>query len=95
MLFVDCRIAICFLIDFNTVSTGAIAKTFHLGYAPPGWDALCSQLGTDPVRRQQLIEAGHVTVNDRIAGKQSATMRCDDRMQLDRGNTSWSHFLAT
>ena len=29
---------------------------------------------------QQLIEAGHVTVNDRIAGKQSATVRCDDRM---------------
>ena len=44
--------------------TGAIAKTFHLGYAPPGWDALCSQLGTDPVRRQQLIEAGLAVQRD-------------------------------
>ena len=31
---------------------------------------------------QQLIEAGHVSVNDRIAAKQSATVRCDDRMQI-------------
>ncbi len=32
---------------------------------------------------QQLIEAGHVSVNDRIAGKQSATVRCNDRMQIN------------
>ena len=31
---------------------------------------------------QQLIEAGHVSVNDRVAAKQSATVRCDDRMQI-------------
>ena len=44
--------------------TGLIAKTFHLGYAPPGWDTLCSQLGTDPARRQQLIEAGLAVQRD-------------------------------
>ena len=31
---------------------------------------------------QQLIEGGHVSVNDRVAAKQSATVRCDDRMQI-------------
>ena len=31
---------------------------------------------------QQLIEAGHVSVNDRAAAKQSATVRCDDRMHI-------------
>ena len=31
---------------------------------------------------QQLIEAGHVAINDRVARKQSATVRCDDRMQI-------------
>jgi 23S rRNA pseudouridine1911/1915/1917 synthase len=31
---------------------------------------------------QQLIEAGHVSVNNVVARKQSATVRCDDRMQI-------------
>ena len=44
--------------------TGAIAKSFNLGYAPPGWDTLTSQLGTDVSRRSQLVEAGLAVQRD-------------------------------
>lgn len=40
--------------------TGQIAKQFGLGFAPPGWDALVKQLGTDQTRIDALILAGLV-----------------------------------
>ena len=44
--------------------TGAVAKRFGIGYAPPGWDALVSALATDPARRKLLIEAGLAVEKD-------------------------------
>jgi len=38
--------------------SGEIAKTFGIGYAPPGWDKLITHLGTDAKRRDQLKRAG-------------------------------------
>ena len=44
--------------------TGAAAKAFGLGYAPPGWDSLLGQLGSDPVQRQRLVETGLASQRD-------------------------------
>ena len=44
--------------------TGAVAKTFGLGFAPPGWETLLSQLGTDALQRQRLVETGLATQRD-------------------------------
>jgi len=38
--------------------TGEIAKTFGIGYAPPGWENLREALTTSDKDEQQLIEAG-------------------------------------
>lgn len=38
--------------------TGKIAKYFHLGYAPTGWDNLVQHLGTDKTRLEVLVAAG-------------------------------------
>ena len=44
--------------------TGSVAKAFGLGFAPPGWDSLLSQLGTDATQRQRLVETGLATQRD-------------------------------
>lgn len=38
--------------------TGAIAKHFRLGFAPPGWDVLLNTLGATPADRARLVEVG-------------------------------------
>jgi DNA primase len=38
--------------------SGEVAKTFGVGFAPPGWDKLITHLGTDAKRREQLKRAG-------------------------------------
>jgi DNA primase len=38
--------------------TGEIAKRFHLGYAPPGWDNLLHALGTSASMRERLALVG-------------------------------------
>ncbi|MFA5493862.1 MAG: DNA primase, partial [Porticoccaceae bacterium] len=40
--------------------SGVIAGQFGIGFAPPGWDNLISQLGDDDQRVQLLLEAGLV-----------------------------------
>ncbi len=44
--------------------TGEIAKRFQMGYAPPGWDALLTELGGTPEREQLLLEAGLIVERD-------------------------------
>ncbi len=44
--------------------TGAVAKTFGLGYAPAGWETLVNQLGVDAARRAQLVDAGLAVPRD-------------------------------
>ncbi|MEL0029163.1 MAG: CHC2 zinc finger domain-containing protein, partial [Perlucidibaca sp.] len=36
--------------------TGAVAKAFRLGYAPPGWDNLLQQMGSPPESRERLLQ---------------------------------------
>lgn len=45
-------------LDQNTIST------FHLGYAPPGWDNLIQALGNTPERQRLLQDAGLVVENE-------------------------------
>ncbi|MEZ5490487.1 MAG: DNA primase [Gammaproteobacteria bacterium] len=45
--------------------SGAIARDFMLGYAPPGWDNLLSALGTTEEQRKLLLEAGLVVEKEK------------------------------
>lgn len=38
--------------------SGAIARDFCIGYAPPGWDNVLQAFGNTPALRQQLLDAG-------------------------------------
>ncbi|MCK5639396.1 MAG: DNA primase [Gammaproteobacteria bacterium] len=38
--------------------SGDVAKTFSIGYAPPGWDNLSQALGADKDLQKQLLETG-------------------------------------
>lgn len=44
--------------------TGGVAQQFDLGFAPPGWDNLLAELGTDEVRRDLLERCGMLVRND-------------------------------
>jgi DNA primase len=44
--------------------SGAIAKQFDLGFAPPGWDNLLSALGRDEAQRKLLMQAGMLVENE-------------------------------
>lgn len=44
--------------------TGAIAKHFRLGYAPPGWDNLLQGLGSEPALHERLLQAGLLIRNE-------------------------------
>lgn len=43
--------------------SGAIAKQFRIGYAPPGWDNLLNALGDEQALRELLLRAGLVIFN--------------------------------
>lgn len=44
--------------------TGAIAKRFGIGYAPPGWDNLLKALASDEAQKTQLSLAGMLVQKD-------------------------------
>lgn len=44
--------------------TGAVAKSFRLGYAPPGWDNMLQQLAREPAQRDLLLQAGLLIRNE-------------------------------
>ncbi len=44
--------------------TGAVAKAFRLGYAPPGWDNMLQQLAGEPAQRDLLLQAGLLIRNE-------------------------------
>ncbi len=44
--------------------TGTIAQQFDLGFAPPGWDNLLAEMGTDDTRRDLLERCGMLVRND-------------------------------
>ncbi len=44
--------------------SGEIAAEYDIGFAPPGWDKLCSHLGSDNQRRQQLLTTGMAVKKD-------------------------------
>lgn len=43
--------------------TGEIARDFGLGFAPPGWDNLLKQLGSDALQQKAMIDAGLLIEN--------------------------------
>jgi DNA primase len=45
--------------------TGAVAKQFGLGFAPPGWDNLLGALGDSDEARRQLLQTGMLVENDK------------------------------
>jgi DNA primase len=44
--------------------SGAIVKSWEMGYAPPEWQALADTLGTSPERIQQCVDLKIMTQND-------------------------------
>lgn len=48
--------------------SGEICKQFGIGYAPPGWDNLLKQLGTDTEQIRLLIETGMLISKDNDQG---------------------------
>ncbi|MFK7830566.1 MAG: DNA primase [Congregibacter sp.] len=48
----------------NRGLTGAVARDFSLGFAPPGWDNLMRHLGDDDGLRKTAIAAGVLVEND-------------------------------
>ncbi len=44
--------------------TGALAKQFDLGFAPPGWDNLLQAMGTTAQERTLLLRAGMLVENE-------------------------------
>ncbi len=44
---------------------GSTAKTFGIGFAPPGWDNLLNALGGDSKSRSAMAKAGLLSENDR------------------------------
>ena len=44
--------------------TGKIASEFQLGFAPPGWEAILRELGTDEPARATLVRAGLLVQRD-------------------------------
>lgn len=48
----------------NRGLTAEIAKTFLIGYAPPGWDSLVSGLKADAKLKAQLVEMGMLIQKD-------------------------------
>ncbi len=47
----------------NRGVSGAIAKQFRIGYAPPGWDNLLQSLGQDTAMRDLLLASGLAIFN--------------------------------
>lgn len=47
----------------NRGVSGAIAKQFRIGYAPPGWDNLLQSLGQDTAMRDLLLASGLAILN--------------------------------
>ena len=45
--------------------SGAIAGGFELGFAPPGWDNLATELGQSEAARKRLLSIGAVIENER------------------------------
>lgn len=52
----------------NRGLTGAIAKRFGVGFAPPGWDNLLKKLGLNDVDRKLMAEGG-LTIENQDSGK--------------------------
>ena len=50
--------------------SGAIAKTFGIGFAPPGWDNLLRALGSTPTAIEHLHSAGLLIKREADAEKQ-------------------------
>lgn len=44
--------------------SGEIARSFRLGYAPPGWDNLLGKLASSPERRELLLKTGLLVKNE-------------------------------
>ncbi len=44
--------------------SGEVAAEFGLGFAPPGWDNLQRELGTDTARQEQLVTTGMLIRKD-------------------------------
>lgn len=44
--------------------SGEVAKHYHLGFAPPGWDNVLKRFGGDQGKLQRLRDAGLITEND-------------------------------
>ena len=61
--------------------SGAIAKEFVLGYAPPGWDSILVNLGISDDEKKLLQTAGLVIEKDRQKNKPADTAADDENSE--------------
>ncbi|MFT3931855.1 MAG: DNA primase [Spongiibacteraceae bacterium] len=64
----------------NRGVSGAIARDFGIGYAPPGWDNLLQALAKDDHERKLLLDAGMLVLKD-DDNSQSEKKRLYDRFR--------------
>jgi DNA primase len=62
--------------------SGAIAKTFGIGFAPPGWDNLLRALGSKPAAIEAMLSAGLLIKREADAEKQGQYDRFRDRIMF-------------
>ena len=61
--------------------SGETAREFQLGYAPPGWENLIAELGTDEAARSRLIKAGLAIARDGGKEKDAGEVSLYDRFR--------------
>ena len=68
----------------NRGLTGKIAAKFSIGFAPPGWQNLLKELGTDKNKQKILLEAGLTLVRNKEKSKSRSQGRGSEHDFYDR-----------
>ena len=68
----------------NRGLTGKVAAKFSIGFAPPGWQNLLKELGTDKNKQKLLLEAGLTLARNKDRSQSKSQGRGSDRDFYDR-----------
>ena len=68
----------------NRGLTGKVAAKFSIGFAPPGWQNLLKELGTDKNKQKLLLEAGLTLARNKDKSQSKSQGRGSDHDFYDR-----------
>ena len=68
----------------NRGLTGKVAAKFSIGFAPPGWQNLLKELGTDKNKKKLLLEAGLTLARNKDTSQSKSQGRVSDHDFYDR-----------